>query len=109
MKTQVVSLGDYRRKVLGGAQNLPKDYFTLGEKSPETESLRRDVKAGCEALIIEFFEKGGQVVIYDANNGTVKARQELAETFHAAGIHVVFLGAWISPLGAPRFLTVDRC
>lgn len=31
IKTQVVSLGDYRRKTLGGAQKLPPDYFTLGE------------------------------------------------------------------------------
>ena len=30
VKTAVVSLGDYRRKVLGGAQKLPPDYFTLG-------------------------------------------------------------------------------
>lgn len=30
VKTQVVSLGDYRRKTLGGAQKLPPDYFTLG-------------------------------------------------------------------------------
>jgi len=28
VKTQVVSLGDYRRKKLGGAQKLPPDYFT---------------------------------------------------------------------------------
>lgn len=31
VKTQVVSLGDYRRKTLGGAQKLPNDYFTPGE------------------------------------------------------------------------------
>jgi 6-phosphofructo-2-kinase / fructose-2,6-biphosphatase 4 len=31
VKTTVVSLGDYRRKTLGGAQQLPPDYFTLGE------------------------------------------------------------------------------
>lgn len=31
VKTQVVSLGDYRRKTLGGAQKLPSDYFTLGK------------------------------------------------------------------------------
>src|SRR6266853_5827144 len=30
VKTQVISLGDYRRKSLGGAQKLPPDYFTLG-------------------------------------------------------------------------------
>jgi 6-phosphofructo-2-kinase/fructose-2,6-biphosphatase 4 len=32
VKTQVISLGDYRRKTLGGAQQLPPDYFTLGEE-----------------------------------------------------------------------------
>lgn len=31
VKTLVVSLGDYRRKTLGGAQQIPKDYFTMGE------------------------------------------------------------------------------
>ena len=31
VKTQVVSLGDYRRKTIGGAQQLPPDYFTLGK------------------------------------------------------------------------------
>lgn len=31
VKTQVVSLGDFRRKTMGGAQMLPPDYFSLGE------------------------------------------------------------------------------
>ena len=30
VKTQVVSLGDYRRKRIGGKGKLPPDYFTLG-------------------------------------------------------------------------------
>jgi hypothetical protein len=30
VKTQVVSLGDHRRKTVGGAQQLPPDYFSLG-------------------------------------------------------------------------------
>lgn len=30
VRTLVISLGDYRRKTLGGAQAIPKDYFTLG-------------------------------------------------------------------------------
>ena len=29
---QVISLGDYRRKMIGGAQKLPADYFVLGEE-----------------------------------------------------------------------------
>ncbi|KAF8155530.1 6-phosphofructo-2-kinase-domain-containing protein [Crassisporium funariophilum] len=92
IKTQVVSLGDYRRKNLGGAQKLPPDYFTLvGEKSAETVALRKKISDGCEQLIWDFFEHGGQVVIYDANNGTRAARQALAEKFDKAGIHVVML------------------
>jgi 6-phosphofructo-2-kinase/fructose-2,6-biphosphatase 4 len=110
VKTQVVSLGDYRRKILGGTQKVPQDYFTLGmlpilknrfvglkdidvgEKSAETQELRKKISAGCEKLIWEFFESGGQVVIYDANNGTRAGRQALAEKFDKAGIHVVMLG-----------------
>src|ERR1700761_2300525 len=98
IKTQVVSLGDYRRKTIGGAQQLPPDYFVLGaasfpifssffyfadlgsvmhvgEKSPETIALRKKTSDGCEQMIWDFFEHGGQVVIYDANNGTRAARQ----------------------------------
>ncbi|KJA21385.1 hypothetical protein HYPSUDRAFT_202952 [Hypholoma sublateritium FD-334 SS-4] len=92
VKTQVISLGDYRRKMLGGAQKLPPDYFTLeGEKSAETMALRKKVSDGCEQLIWDCFANGGQVVIYDANNGTKAARQALAEKFDKEGIHVVLL------------------
>ncbi|GLB44017.1 putative 6-phosphofructo-2-kinase [Lyophyllum shimeji] len=91
VKTQVVSLGDYRRKILGATKKVPPDYFTLGDKSSETQELRRKVAAGCEKLIWDFFEGGGQVVIYDANNGTKAARNALAEKFDKAGIHVVLL------------------
>jgi len=38
--------------------------------SRETNELRKKVSASCEQLIWDFFEGGGQVVIYDANNGT---------------------------------------
>lgn len=54
--------------------------------------LRKKVSDGCEQLIWDFFESGGQVVIYDANNGTWAARHALAEKFDKAGIHVVLLG-----------------
>jgi hypothetical protein len=51
------------------------------------------VSTGCEKTIWDYFGAGGQVVIYDANNGTRAARQALAEKFDKAGIHVVVLGA----------------
>jgi 6-phosphofructo-2-kinase/fructose-2,6-biphosphatase 4 len=67
----------------------------IGQKSPETIALRQKVSASCEKLIWDFFESGGQVVIYDANNGTRAARQTLAEKFDKANIHVVMLGQFI--------------
>ncbi|KAI0052086.1 bifunctional 6-phosphofructo-2-kinase/fructose-2,6-bisphosphate 2-phosphatase [Auriscalpium vulgare] len=92
VKTQVISLGDYRRKVLGSAQKLPPDYFTVGEKSPETNALRQKVLEGCEQQIFDFFDDGGgQVVIYDANNGTQEQRTRVGEKFEKAGIHVIML------------------
>lgn len=64
----------------------------LGEKSPETIALRKEISDGCEKLIWDFFEGGGQVVIYDANNGKSAVRNAIAEKFDKAGIHVVMLG-----------------
>lgn len=112
VKIKVFSLGDYRRRMLGGAQQLPHDYFTLGEcsvtpidrgsklewcvegeKSPETAKLRTSIREGCEQMVIDFFQKErGQVAIYDANNGTKKSRQAVGERFEALGVHVIFLG-----------------
>ena len=60
----------------------------IGPKSPETEKLRKSVSGGCD-----FFDSGGQVVIYDANNGTRAAREALAEKFDKKGIHIILLGA----------------
>ena len=56
-------------------------------------ALRQKVSDGCEQLIWDFFNSGGQVVIYDANNGTRERRQTLAEKFDKEGIHIVMLGA----------------
>ncbi|KAH6906823.1 cytoplasmic protein [Coprinopsis sp. MPI-PUGE-AT-0042] len=70
--------------VLGGAQKVPPDYFSPGEK-------RRRSRTGCEKLIWDYFDNGGQVVIYDANNGRKETRDELARKFEDRGIHVVML------------------
>jgi 6-phosphofructo-2-kinase / fructose-2,6-biphosphatase 4 len=91
VKTQVISLGDHRRKVAGGAQRLPSDYFIVGARTEATTALRLRVLESCEQLIWDFFDDGGQVVIYDANNGTRDARNALATKFDAKGIHVIML------------------
>jgi 6-phosphofructo-2-kinase/fructose-2,6-biphosphatase 4 len=95
IKTQVVSLGDYRRKTLGGAQKLPPDYFTLGawpidhgrctvclrhrtlgKKSPETIELRQKVLDGCEQLIWDFFTPGGSALSTMQTTGAVNSGRE---------------------------------
>ncbi|KDN46291.1 bifunctional 6-phosphofructo-2-kinase/fructose-2,6-bisphosphate 2-phosphatase [Tilletiaria anomala UBC 951] len=82
VKTRVFSLGDYRRKVLGRPGDLPSDYFSVGEKSAETEALRLKILEGFDETVMQFFdEEGGQVVIYDANNGQQKGRYALRERF----------------------------
>lgn len=64
-----------------------------GAKSPETQALRSKIKEGLEQQALDFFQKeGGQVVIYDANNGVRATRYALRAKFEALGIHVVFLG-----------------
>lgn len=66
-----------------------------GEKTEATKKLRASVSAGCENHIWKFFEEeGGQVVIYDANNGTRAQRATLANKFEKQGIHVIFLGMY---------------
>ncbi|UZJ54967.1 hypothetical protein CBS101457_004287 [Exobasidium rhododendri] len=92
VKCGVFSLGDYRRKVLGGADRVPSDYFRPGEKSEDTEALRARILAEFDQQVADFFLKeGGQVIIYDANNGTQKRRFDIREKFGAMGVHVMFL------------------
>ncbi|KAG8821824.1 hypothetical protein FRC19_007196 [Serendipita sp. 401] len=89
--TEVFSLGDYRRKILGHAKDLPNDYFLYGEKTEDTTNLRNSVRGKCERDILDFFEHAGQVAIYDANNGTKQSRSNLYDRFHPLGYHVIFL------------------
>ncbi|KAK1923099.1 6-phosphofructo-2-kinase-domain-containing protein [Papiliotrema laurentii] len=93
VKTRVYALGDYRRRVLGGAEKIPADYFLeKGPRSEETNALRRRIKDELEDQIWDFFTvQGGQVAIYDANNGNVKARKECLEKFEKRGVHVIFM------------------
>lgn len=122
VKTRVYSLGDYRRKVLGGAKNVPADYFATDSTCPctlasplvalnspaprseATNALRRKIRGEIEDQIWDFFSvQGGQVVIYDANNGNSKSRRETLDRFESKGVHVIFLGVWsVSPRRGSR-------
>lgn len=46
---------------------------------------------------MDFFAvQGGQVVIYDANNGSIAERKITSEKFGAKGVHVIYLGQSVS-------------
>lgn len=65
VKVGTFSLGDYRRKTLGRAKDLPFDYFLPGEKSEKTNQLRNKVVNELQDTISDFFVKdGGQVLVY---------------------------------------------
>lgn len=92
VKSGVFSLGDHRRKVLGGADKIPADYFSTGPKSESTEKLRKSILDDFDDTVIDFFfEQGGQVVLYDANNSVQSRRYAIREKYGKLGVHVMFL------------------
>lgn len=92
VKSGVFSLGDHRRKVLGGADKIPPDYFSTGPKSADTEALRKRILDDFDDTVIDFFfNQGGQVVVYDANNGVQARRYAIREKYGKLGVHVMFL------------------
>jgi 6-phosphofructo-2-kinase / fructose-2,6-biphosphatase 4 len=57
IKTLVVSLGDYRRKTIGGAQKLPPDYFNLGTSFHLFNSQTRvGANYACEYACVHVFQ-----------------------------------------------------
>ena len=64
-----------------------------GPLSEATRALRDRIANELEDQILDFYSvQGGQVVIYDANNGSVTARKRCYDKFESEGVHVIFLG-----------------
>ncbi|GAA5914839.1 hypothetical protein JCM6882_007814, partial [Rhodosporidiobolus microsporus] len=92
VRTEVFSLGDHRRRLLGPSSKLPPDYFDADSRSTETDELRKTVRLTLEEEIAKYFkENTGQVAIYDANNGTKASRIALRQKFEAQGVNVFFI------------------
>ncbi|BGP14758.1 hypothetical protein JCM10213v2_002710 [Rhodosporidiobolus nylandii] len=92
VRTEVFSLGDHRRRLLGPSSKLPADYFDPTGRSAATDELRLRVRVTLEEEIARYFKDNvGQVAIYDANNGTKAARIALRQKFEAQGVNVFFI------------------
>ena len=66
--------------------------FVSGPKSQETEKLRKRILDDFDDTVIDFFfNQGGQVVVYDANNSIQSRRYAIREIYGKLGVHVMFL------------------
>lgn len=67
------------------------------------------MKDEVEELILNFFfVEGGQIVIYDANNGSAKHRRNTLKKFEERGVHVIFLGKSLPRVQARDVLLTRR-
>ncbi|KOS16420.1 6-phosphofructo-2-kinase [Malassezia pachydermatis] len=82
VRCQVFNLANMRRDLLGSVKDLPADYFGDGCRAEEeTLALREQVTTKITEKIAAFFEDGGQVAVYDANNSTKERRSLIRERF----------------------------
>ncbi|WFD31679.1 hypothetical protein MSPP1_002718 [Malassezia sp. CBS 17886] len=88
---KVFNLANLRRDVLGAVEDLPPDYFGTTPRSDKTQEMRDRVKRQLEQQIAEFFDNGGQVAIYDANNSNRRERRTISAHFAKLSIQVMFI------------------
>lgn len=88
IKTQIFSVGNYRRKLAG--LNLPHTFFDVNN----AEGLKKRHEAAFCALndMINWFEKeDGTVAIFDATNSSKKGRAWINSALTARNIQVLFI------------------
>lgn len=88
IKTQIFSVGNYRRKIAG--LNLPHTFFDVHNE----EAVKKRHEAAAMALndMIQWFNKeDGTVGILDATNSTKKARAWINQELTSRNIQVLFI------------------
>ncbi|KAG1076540.1 hypothetical protein G6F42_025463 [Rhizopus arrhizus] len=88
IKTQIFSVGNYRRKIAG--LNLPHTFFDVHNE----EAVKKRHEAAAMALndMIQWFNKeDGTVGILDATNSTKKARAWINKELTSRNIQVLFI------------------
>lgn len=92
VRCEVFNLGNTRREILGCVENLPIYYFGEGEQDEEMVKMRQQVTNQLEDNIVKFFDDGGQVAVYDANNSTEERRRQIRERFEARNVQLLHIG-----------------
>ena len=87
IKTQNFNVGDYRRSRLGGQQ--PARFFD--PDNPEGKATRRELALAALDDMLDWFDSGGEVGIYDATNSTRKRRERVYNRCKEKNVQVVFV------------------
>ena len=89
VKTQTISVAHYRRKLCGS--QLSHDFYDPNNK----EAWEKRSKISDQALkeMVDWFNEGGQVGIFDAANITEDRRQKVLDVLTASSVKVIFLEA----------------
>ncbi|KAL1935178.1 hypothetical protein VTP01DRAFT_4318 [Rhizomucor pusillus] len=88
IKTEVFSVGNYRRQLAGS--NQPHSFFD--PRNEEGMKRRREASEAAMRDMLQWFDdEGGTVAIYDATNGTHERRKWLHDTLSSRGIDVLFI------------------
>lgn len=91
VKCKVFNLANVRRDVLGPLEDLPGAYFGPGPKSEKIRTMKRRVRERLQEQIDSFFDDGGQVAVFDANNSSQAERHNIRQRFSGKSIQVMFI------------------
>jgi len=86
-ETEVFNLGDYRRRLLGNHHRA--DFFDPANE--QAAPLRQRMATVALDDLAAFFQRGGEVAIYDATNTTRERRDRVRKVCEGAGVSVFFV------------------
>jgi 6-phosphofructo-2-kinase/fructose-2,6-biphosphatase 4 len=91
VETQVFSVGNYRRALLG---SMPSSWFDPTNRDAKTKRI--EIANEClEDLISWITKDGGQVAVYDANSESAERRKYIFDRLTEMQIQPIFIGKYI--------------
>ncbi|KAJ2961772.1 hypothetical protein NQZ79_g3078 [Umbelopsis isabellina] len=110
VETQVFSVGNYRRALLG---SMPNSWFDPTNR--DAKHKRIEIANEClEDLISWITKDGGQVAVYDANSESAERRKYIYDRLTEMQIQPIFIGKYLHvgmlpdvERGIDRFITTE--
>ena len=86
-KTKVFNVGNYRRELSGAS--VPHHFFD--PKNQVGLAARRQAAEAALGDMLQWFDQGGEIGIFDATNSTMERRRWLLQQFDDSGIEVAMI------------------